>query len=87
MRENPCHDTQRYVDEKDRLRLDDWEMRDDVQSEVSTIWNQLTTDNVYELTDLEGYRKEFFQLFGFETDGVDYEADLDPDVKVPNAKY
>ncbi len=75
------------VDEKDRLRLDDWEMRDDVQAEVATIWNQLSTENVYELTDLEGYRKEFFQLFGFETAGVDYEADLDPDVKVPNAKY
>ncbi len=74
------------VDEKDRLRLDDWEMRDDVQAEVATIWNQLATDNVYDLTDLEGYRKEFFQLFGFETDGVDYEEDLDPDVKVPHAR-
>ncbi|WP_322924106.1 enoyl-ACP reductase FabV [Paenibacillus campi] len=70
------------VDEKDRLRLDDWEMRDDVQAEVATIWNQLSTENVYELTDLEGYRQEFFQLFGFETDGVDYEADVDPDVKM-----
>lgn len=74
------------VDEKGRLRLDDWEMREDVQEEVSKIWEQLQTDNVYELTDLEGYRKEFFQLFGFETEGVDYEADTEPDVKVPNAR-
>lgn len=74
------------VDEKQRLRLDDWEMREDVQTEVTRIWNEISTDNVYELTDLEGYRSEFFQLFGFETDGVDYEADVDPDVKVPHTR-
>ncbi|MEW4370793.1 enoyl-ACP reductase FabV [Paenibacillus kandeliae] len=74
------------VDEKDRLRLDDWEMRDDVQEEVAKIWDALRTENVYELTDLEGFRKEFFQLFGFETDGVDYEADTEPDVKIAHTR-
>lgn len=73
------------VDEKGRIRIDDWELREDVQEEVTKIWNQLTTANVNELTDLEGYRREFFQLFGFECDGVDYEAEVNPDVQVPNS--
>lgn len=72
------------VDAEGRIRIDDWELRDDVQTEVARIWNELTTDNIYQLTDLEGYRREFFQLFGFETDGVDYEADVDPNVDIPN---
>ncbi|OAB38694.1 trans-2-enoyl-CoA reductase [Paenibacillus macquariensis subsp. defensor] len=73
------------VDEKGRIRIDDWELREDVQAEVTQIWNQITTENIYELTDLEGYRHEFFQLFGFESEGVDYDADINPDVQVPNS--
>ncbi|TVX96874.1 enoyl-ACP reductase FabV [Cohnella terricola] len=72
------------VDEEGRIRIDDWEMRDDVQQEVAKIWEALTTDHIYDLTDLEGYRREFFQLFGFETDGIDYEAEVDPNVSIPN---
>jgi enoyl-[acyl-carrier protein] reductase/trans-2-enoyl-CoA reductase (NAD+) len=72
------------VDAHGRIRIDDWEMRDDVQSEVAQIWEQLTSDNIRELSDLEGYRREFFQLFGFETEGVDYEADTEPNVVAPN---
>jgi enoyl-[acyl-carrier protein] reductase/trans-2-enoyl-CoA reductase (NAD+) len=73
------------VDEKGRIRIDDWELREDVQAEVTQIWNQITTENIYELTDLKGYTREFFQLFGFESDGVDYDADINPDVQVPNS--
>jgi len=58
------------VDEKNRIRIDDWELREDVQAEVAEIWDNLTSENIYELTDLEGYRREFFQLFGFETDHI-----------------
>lgn len=72
------------VDEKGRIRIDDWEMRPDVQAEVEQLWAQLETDNVYDLSDLKGYSREFFQLFGFETDGIDYEADADPEVAIPN---
>lgn len=74
------------VDEKGRIRVDDWEMRENIQAEVARLWAELTTENVYELSDLEGYRREFFQLFGFETDGVDYEADVNPDVAIPNLR-
>ncbi|MFC4778683.1 enoyl-ACP reductase FabV [Paenibacillus sp. GCM10023252] len=74
------------VDEKGLIRVDDWEMRPEIQAEVAKRWEELTTENVYELSDLEGYRREFFQLFGFETDGVDYEADVNPDVQIPNLR-
>lgn len=66
------------------IRVDDWEMREDVQTEVMKRWDQLQSDNVLDLADLEGYRQDFFQLFGFHTDGVDFEADIDPSVDIPN---
>ncbi|NIK67333.1 MULTISPECIES: enoyl-ACP reductase FabV [unclassified Paenibacillus] len=74
------------VDEKGLIRMDDWEMREDVQAAVDKLWSEITSENVYELSDLEGYRREFFQLFGFETDGIDYEADTNPEVDVPNLR-
>lgn len=66
------------------IRIDDWEMREDVQTEVMRRWNELETDNVTALADLEGYREDFFNLFGFRTEGVDYEADTEPAVDIPN---
>lgn len=74
------------VDDKGRIRIDDWEMRPEVQAEVEKLWAALSTENVYELSDLEGYRKEFFQLFGFETGAVDYEAEAEPDVAIANLR-
>ncbi|RCW45513.1 enoyl-ACP reductase FabV [Paenibacillus prosopidis] len=74
------------VDEKGLIRVDDWEMRPEIQAEVAKLWADLTTENVYDLSDLEGYRREFFQLFGFETDGIDYEADVNPEVNIPNLR-
>lgn len=71
------------VDEQGRIRIDDWEMREDVQREVAEIWERISSENIDELSDLEGYRKEFFQLFGFKMDGVDYEADADPQTGMP----
>ncbi|SEM60837.1 enoyl-ACP reductase FabV [Paenibacillus sp. OV219] len=72
------------VDAEGRIRIDDWELREDVQEEVAKLWAAMTTENINEMSDLEGYRKEFFQLFGFETEGVDYEADVEPTVEAPN---
>ena len=74
------------VDEKGLIRVDDWEMKPEIQAEVADVWAKLSTENVYDLSDLEGYRREFFQLFGFETDGIDYEADVNPDVSIPNLR-
>lgn len=74
------------TDEEGRIRIDDWELREDVQAEVTAIWPQLTTDKINDLTDLVSFRDNFFQLFGFETEGVDYEADTDPIVTMPNLR-
>ncbi|RNI25875.1 enoyl-ACP reductase FabV [Rufibacter latericius] len=71
------------VDEKGRIRIDDWEMRDDVQAEVATLWEQATTENLSEIGDLAGYRTDFFNLFGFEVEGVEYGTDVNEVVEVP----
>lgn len=68
------------TDEKHRLRLDDWELRNDVQNTCRDIWKQLNDDNINELTDYQGYKAEFLRLFGFGLDGVDYDADLSGEV-------
>lgn len=72
------------TDENHLIRLDDWEMQKDVQSEVSELWHQVNESNVMDLTDIEGYRKDFFNLFGFELANIDYEADVDPNVNIPS---
>jgi enoyl-[acyl-carrier protein] reductase / trans-2-enoyl-CoA reductase (NAD+) len=63
------------TDDKGRIRIDDWEMRDDVQEKVAALWQQATTESLPEIGDLEGYRTDFLNLFGFEFEGVDYKAD------------
>jgi enoyl-[acyl-carrier protein] reductase/trans-2-enoyl-CoA reductase (NAD+) len=68
------------IDAQGRLRLDDWEMRDDVQADVDRLWPRLATENLGELTDFKGYQEEFLKLFGFGVAGVDYDADVDPRV-------
>jgi enoyl-[acyl-carrier protein] reductase/trans-2-enoyl-CoA reductase (NAD+) len=69
------------VDEKGRLRLDDWELRDDVQDACKALWPQVTTENLFELTDYAGYKKQFLNLFGFERADVNYDEDVATDVK------
>jgi len=65
------------TDGSGKLRADDLEMREDVQNAVSGLWREVDSCNIYELSDIEGFRKEFFSLFGFERDDIDYEADLE----------
>jgi enoyl-[acyl-carrier protein] reductase/trans-2-enoyl-CoA reductase (NAD+) len=63
------------VDEKGRIRIDDWEMREDVQAKVAKLWLEATTETLPELGDLAGYKQDFLNLFGFGFEGVDYLAD------------
>jgi len=65
------------TDEARRLRLDDWELRDEVQQACTDLWPQITTENLFELTDYQDYKDEFLQLFGFGIDGVDYDAEVE----------
>jgi enoyl-[acyl-carrier protein] reductase/trans-2-enoyl-CoA reductase (NAD+) len=71
------------LDEGGRIRIDDWEMRPEVQAEVARLWPQVTTETVGALTDLAGYRSDFLKLFGFGLPGVNYEAEVDPLVPMP----
>jgi len=73
------------VDEKQRLRLDDWEMRDEIQREVDRLWPTITTENLNQLTDFKGYQEEFLKLFGFGIAGIDYDADVEPVVEFSEA--
>ena len=67
------------TDDEGRIRLDDWELREDVQQPCQTVWPTVTTENLREITDYAGYKHEFLKLFGFDRDDVDYEADVDAD--------
>ena len=69
------------TDDENRLRLDDWELRDDIQQHCKDLWSQLTNENLSELTDYRQYKEEFLSLFGFGLEGIDYEADVNPAVE------
>lgn len=66
------------LDDAKRIRMDDWELRDEVQNTVKETWPKVTTENLFELTDYQGYKDEFLKLFGFGIEGINYEADVDP---------
>jgi enoyl-[acyl-carrier protein] reductase/trans-2-enoyl-CoA reductase (NAD+) len=72
------------TDDKGRIRIDDWEMRDDVQSKVAALWKESTTESLPEIGDLAGYKQDFLNLFGFGFEGVDYLADANEMVHVPS---
>ena len=74
------------TDEKGRIRIDDWEMRDDVQAEVAKLWLETTTETLPAIGDLEGYRNDFLNLFGFELAGIDYKAEANEMVQVESIK-
>ena len=68
------------LDEEGRIRLDELEMDPETQRIVHETWKRVNTDNVYELSDLAGYKSDFLKLFGFALDGVDYDADVNPNL-------
>ena len=70
-------DKQIPVDSENRIRIDDWELSDDVQSAVRALMEQVTDENSEKLTDLEGYRHDFLAANGFDIAGVDYQADIE----------
>ena len=71
-------DAEMRLDEAGRIRVDDLELADQVQAEVKRRWPLVNTDNLLELGDLTGFREDFLKIFGFGIDGVDYDADVDP---------
>lgn len=76
--------TDALTDENGWIRMDDWEMKDEVQEEVKRLWEIVDTDNIKEYGDIDGYWDDFYHMFGFREDGVDYDADVDPAVVIPS---
>lgn len=70
-------------DEAGRVRIDDWEMRPEIQNAVREIWPRITTENLATDTDIAGYRSEFLKLFGFGVAGVNYDAETEPHRPMP----
>ncbi|MBQ0711333.1 MAG: trans-2-enoyl-CoA reductase family protein [Porticoccus sp.] len=70
------------LDEEGRLRVDELELRPEIQDKVAAAWAQITTENLAELTDFREYKHEFLNLFGFDIDGVDYDAEVNPLVEI-----
>jgi enoyl-[acyl-carrier protein] reductase/trans-2-enoyl-CoA reductase (NAD+) len=66
------------LDDAGRYRVDELELDPSVQRKVEEIWEQVTEENLFELTDFAGYKAEFLRLFGFGIDGVDYDAETSP---------
>jgi len=69
------------LDEMNRFRVDELELLPEMQSKVESIWPQVTTENLHDLSDFVGYQEEFLRLFGFGVVGVDYEAEFEPIVE------
>jgi len=72
------------LDDDGRWRADYKELEKDVQDEVAGLWSQVESDNISTMTDFAGYKREFLNLFGFDVPGVDYEADVNPEVPITN---
>lgn len=66
------------LDENNRFRVDELELKPEMQTKVEAVWAKVTSDNLADLSDYDGYRSEFLRLFGFGVDGVDYETDVSP---------
>ena len=72
------------TDDQGRIRVDDWEMREDVQEKIDAIWGDVRSETIGKYCDIDGYWEDFYQMFGFKMPGVDYSQDIDPDVGIPS---
>ena len=72
------------TDENRLIRLDDYEMKPEVQQAVSALWNQVSKDTIKDICDIDEFWQEFYEIFGFRIDGVDYDADVDIQVMIPS---
>ena len=70
------------LDSHNRLRMDDLELREDIQRKVETLWPLVTEENICEISDYQGYHQDFLHLFGFDFQNVDYDAEVDPEVEL-----
>ena len=74
------------TDEKGRIRIDDWEMREDIQERIKVLWAKATSENLTEIGDLAGYKQDFLNLFGFGFNNVDYNTDSNELIMIKSIK-
>lgn len=74
------------TDENRLIRMDDYEMKPEVQEAVETLWSKVSKDTIEEIGDVKGYWQEFYEIFGFGLDGVDYDQDVNIQVEIPSLK-
>jgi enoyl-[acyl-carrier protein] reductase/trans-2-enoyl-CoA reductase (NAD+) len=74
------------LDDQGRIRLDRWELTDEVQSAVATLWRELTPETIAEVADVDWFRAQFRGLYGFDVPGVDYDAPVEVDLPWPPAR-
>lgn len=72
------------TDENGFIRMDDYELEADVQTEIQESWKAVTTESIKEYCDIDGYWTDFYNMFGFKYDNIDYTADTDPEVAIPS---
>ena len=72
------------LDETGQIRMDDWELREDVQSEIKAFWDKLYAHEIPDFSYIDEYWVAFRQLFGFDLPNVDYSKDVDPNVAIPS---
>lgn len=72
------------TDDLNRIRLDDYEMQEDIQKEVETIWQKVNSENVEQYLDLDGYWEDFYQMFGFHVPEVSYGTEAEAAVEIPS---
>ena len=72
------------VDQEGRIRMADWELDEKVQAEVMKVWAMMSTENLKEVSDIDGYWEDFYKMFGFRFEQVDYSQDVDVDVRIPS---
>lgn len=78
------HDGKIPTDAEGRIRVDDWEMRNDVQAEVKKLWETVNSENLNQISDIQGYRDEFYHLFGFGFNNIDYDKDINVEIPIPS---
>jgi enoyl-[acyl-carrier protein] reductase/trans-2-enoyl-CoA reductase (NAD+) len=66
------------TDGEGRIRLDDWEMREDVQKKTVERMEAVTGENIFSITDVAGFKHDFLEAHGFDVSGIDYNAEVDP---------
>lgn len=71
------------LDHEGRIRIDDFELREDVQKQVKKLWQEVHTGNVRAISDIEGYKKDFLKLFGFGFNNIEYSTDINPEMDLP----